>query len=49
MNDQNSIVNVIRIIRDFMQNEGQTLDISKGKMLNDREAQMQMERILRTG
>ena len=49
MNDSKTIINVVRVLRDFMQNEAQTLEISQGKMLDDREAQMQLERILRTG
>ena len=49
MKDSKDIINVVRILRDFMQNEAQTLEISQGKMLDDREIEMQMKRILRTG
>lgn len=49
MKDSKTIVNVVRILRDFMQNEAQTLEISQGKMLDDREAQSYLERVLRTG
>ncbi len=49
MVESKTIIKVVHILRDFMRNEAQTLEISKGKMLDDREAQNHIERILRTG
>lgn len=47
MKNSNNLVNVVHILREFMQNEAQTLEISKGKMLNDNISQTELERILR--
>ena len=47
MKNNNSIVDVVHIVREFMQNEAKTLEISKGKMLNDNITPTELERILR--
>ena len=43
------LLNVVHILREFMQNEARTLEISQGKMLNDDLTPAELERILRTG
>ncbi|MDZ7849030.1 MAG: hypothetical protein U5L96_21195 [Owenweeksia sp.] len=42
-----SILNVALIVREFLQNEGRTLEISKGKMLNDDELEQLSKRYLK--
>ena len=49
MKNRNSIVNVVHIVNEFMRNEAKTLEISKGKMLNDNITPIELERILRVG
>ena len=39
-----SVINVACIVRDFLANEAKTLNISKGKMLDDREVEQELER-----
>ncbi len=47
MKDTINLINVVHILREFMRNEAQTLEISKGKMLDDKVTQAEIERILR--
>jgi hypothetical protein len=49
MKQEIDLLKVIRIVRDFSRNEAQTIEISKGKMLNDQDAELGGERALRTG
>ena len=39
MKDIPSIIRVTQILKDFIQNDAQTLEISRGKMLTDNEMQ----------
>lgn len=47
MKSSQSVVDVALIIRDFLQNEGRTLAISKGKMLRDDTAEAQDREFLK--
>ena len=44
-----TLLNVVRIVREFMEHEAQTIEISKGKMLNDKDIDLSDKRALRTG
>lgn len=49
MEQRQSILHVANIVRHFLQNEGQTLKISKGKILKDEELDEQIQKYLQVG
>lgn len=49
MKKKQSIVDVANIVRDFLQNEAQTLRISKGKILSDEEFDRIVPKYMRVG
>ena len=49
MKQSQSIVDVANIVRHFLQNEGQTLKISKGKILKDREFDQEVRKYMHVG
>lgn len=49
MKNSNSIINVTNIIREFLQNEAKTLEISRGKMLRDADPEKDFQKYLKVG
>ncbi|WP_417610437.1 hypothetical protein [Owenweeksia hongkongensis] len=49
MKNSNSLINVTNIVRDFLQNEAKTLEISRGKMLRDEDLERDMHKYLKVG
>lgn len=49
MKNSNSIVNVAFILREFLQNEARTLEISRGKMLKDEDPEVALPKYLQVG
>ena len=44
-----SVINVACLVRDFVQNEARTLEISKGKMLKDIDEEFEFKKYLKVG
>ena len=49
MKNSNSLINVTNIVREFLQNEAKTLEISRGKMLRDADPERDLHKYLRVG
>lgn len=49
MKHSQSIVDVAIIVRQFLQNEARTLEMSKGKMLKDPEDPLLLENMMKAG
>ena len=49
MKNSNSIINVTNIVREFLQNEAKTLEISRGKMLRDVDPEKDLHKYLKVG
>lgn len=49
MKNSNSIINVTKIVREFLQNEAKTLEISRGKMLRDVDPEKDLHKYLKVG